>query len=100
MEETWKSIPSYEGLYQVSSLGNVKSLKFGKERILTNTIRSDGYSVAGLSKNGIEKKIKTHQLVAMAFLEHKPNGYTLVVDHINGNPSDNRLENLRILITA
>ena len=96
-KEVWKSIPNYEGLYEVSSLGRVKSLKFNKERILKNTIRSDGYSVVGLFKYRIKKDKKVHQLVAMAFLWHQPDGYKLVVDHINGDKYNNRVDNLQLI---
>lgn len=96
-KEVWKPIPNYEGLYEVSSLGRVKSLKFNKERILKNTIRSDGYLVVGLFKYRIKKDKKVHQLVAMAFLNHTPNGNKLVVDHINGDKYNNTVYNLQLI---
>ena len=96
-EEIFKDIPNYEGLYQVSDLGRVKSLKFNKDRILKNRINSTKYLNVILYKNKICKSFKTHQLVAMAFLEHKPNGYKLIVDHINNIRTDNRVENLQLI---
>ena len=108
MEEIWKDIPNYEGLYQVSNFGNVKSLarivlRQGKypflceEKIRINTLDRGGYYICSLHKNSKRKMYKVHQLVAMAFLNHKPCGFKLVIDHINNIKSDNRLENLQIV---
>ena len=96
-KEIFKDIPGYEGYYQVSTLGNVKSLKYGKERILKDRINSTKYLNVILYKNKICKSFKNHQLVAMAFLNHKPNGYELIVDHINNVRTDNRVENLQLI---
>lgn len=106
MNEIWKDIPGYEGLYQVSNIGRVKSLKrtfySGKnlqtrktyeQNILAPRFYKTGYVYFGLSKDGIVKKLKAHRLVALAFIpnpENKPE-----VDHINTVRSDNRIENLR-----
>jgi hypothetical protein len=108
MEEIWKDIPDYEGLYQVSNLGRIKSLPkqwiSGKGvlrkhngKIMNTGIKPYGYRFAALSKQGNIKRFYVHQLVAICFLGHKPNGYKLVIDHINDNPSDNRVENLQIV---
>ena len=96
MKEIWKDIESYEGLYQVSSLGRVKSLKYNKQRILKTPSDAYGYSVCNLSLNGKQKIFKVHKLVAIAFLNHTPNGHNMVVDHINNLKIDNRLENLQL----
>jgi hypothetical protein len=99
--EIWKPIPNYEGLYEVSNLGSVKSLrndKFKKEKILKQGVNGRGYFHVRLYINGISKTRKTHQLVAESFLNHKPDGtQKLVVDHINDNPKDNRLVNLQVV---
>lgn len=96
-EEIWKDIPNYEGLYQISNLGNVKSFKWGKEKILKPYPDTYGYMQIDLRKSSIRKSITVHKLVAIVFLNHKPCGYKLVVDHINDNPKDNRVENLHIV---
>ena len=97
MEEIFKDIPGYEGLYQVSNLGRVKSLKCGKEKLLKNSINFQGYYRVGLSKDRKLFTKKIHQLVAIAFLNHIPCKYKIIVDHINNNPLDNRLENLQLI---
>lgn len=94
--EIWKSIEGYEK-YQVSSLGNVKSFWFDKEKILKPSITGSGYKFVLLSSNGIIKNKMIHQLVAIAFLNHKPCGFELVVDHIDNNRLNNNIENLRIV---
>jgi hypothetical protein len=108
MEEIWKDIPDYEGLYQVSNLGRVKSLtrewvnQIGVKCRRNGTIKklyveNRGYVIVNLWRNSKGKTYFVHQLVAMAFLGHIPNGLKLVVDHINDNPSDNKVENLQIV---
>lgn len=97
MQEIWKDIPSYEGKYQVSNLGRVKSKRFNKEKILKQYIINKRYFAIDLQYKNIKTKYTLHQLVAMAFLDHTPCGFKLVVDHINNNSFDNNLNNLRII---
>ena len=56
-----------------------------------------GYFGVSLCKNCVSKSFTTHQLVAMAFLNHKPDGHKLVIDHIDENKENNIVENLRIV---
>lgn len=107
MTEIWKSISGYEGMYEVSSLGNIRSLdryikymkgkSFRKGRLMNPTINDMGYYTLILAKDGVHKRHKVHHLVADAFLSQKRNGNTLVVDHINSITTDNRACNLQIL---
>jgi hypothetical protein len=107
-KEIWKDIPNWEGMYQVSNIGNVKSLareilKNGrhpficKEKIIKNCINTSGYNYVGLSKNAKTISRTVHQLVAEAFLNHKPCGMKLIIDHLNNCKLDNRVENLQIV---
>lgn len=108
MKEIWKDIPNYEGYYQVSNFGNVKSLprevrhpKGGitklKGKTLALCIGSMGYYIVILRIKGNKKTKRVHQLVAEAFLGHKPCGYTKVVNHIDFNPLNNHVNNLEII---
>jgi len=95
MIEEWKDIPGYEGLYQVSNMGNVKSLNYnhtGKERILKTRLDKDGYIRLNLF-NVKRKTEKVHQLVALTFLAWDKSKYPLI-RHLNHDKTDNRLENL------
>ena len=92
MKEIWKDIKDYEGHYQVSNLSRVKSIKFGKERILKPVTDRHGYLIVGLWKNNKQKIYKVHRLVAEAFL---PNPYNLPqVNHKDENPLNNNVNNL------
>ena len=102
--EEFRDVPGWEGLYQVSNLGNVKSLgndKAKKEKILKQNlvgVISKQYFAVYFCVDGKRKTCRVHQLVAMAFLNHIPNGYIgLVVDHIDNNKLNNNLENLQLI---
>lgn len=95
--EEWRWIVGYEGMYQISNIGRVKSLKFGKEKILKNRLNSVGYLFISLCKDGKQKQILIHQLVAQAFLNHVIDKYTMVVNHIDGNKLNNRIDNLEVV---
>lgn len=94
MKEIWKDIPGYEGLYQVSNMGRVKSLNFnrsGLPRIL-KTKNRQGYPRVILWKSGKRHEVCVHRLVAQAFIpnpENKP-----FVNHKDGNRRNNHVDNL------
>lgn len=100
-DEIWEDIVGYEGLYQVSNFGNVKSLgneKTKKEKILKAGLDGNGYLQVSLQINNIRKTFKVHKLVALCFLNHKPDGTNkIVVDHIDKNKLNNNLINLRLI---
>ena len=105
-EEVWKDIEKYEGLYQVSNIGRVRSLdrlKATRNRhkiiqakikgqLLKPSINGDGYYQVTLSKNDEHLITRIHRLVAQTFIPNKDN--KTQVNHINGNKLDNRVENL------
>lgn len=103
--EEWKDIKGYEGLYQVSNIGRIKSNSRAilrknkrilriKERIIKLQLNKDnGYYYVGLHNEGIMQIKPVHRLVAETFI---PNPTNLpCVDHINGEKTDNRVENLK-----
>lgn len=92
----FKSIPDYPN-YQVSDIGEVKSTISGNEIILKPAKEGNGYLMIVLHKKGKRKSFKIHQLMMIVFKNHVPNGHKMVVDHINGIKTDNRLENLQVI---
>ena len=95
--EIYKDVIGYEGVYQVSNLGNVKSFRYGKERQMKQSKDSSGYLVIGIRLNNVPKIRRVHQLVAESFLNHTRCGYKLVVNHIDFNKTNNKLDNLEIV---
>ena len=100
--EEWKDIPNYEGLYQASNLGRIKSLEridaLGhrlKEKILKPRLIRNGYYQVDLCKNSKVRHYMVHRLVYEAFNGTIPEG--LQVNHINEVKSDNRLSNLNLM---
>lgn len=95
--EVYKDIKGYDGAYQVSNLGNVKSFKRGKEKILKSGVNSVGYLNVTLFKEKKGKSFSVHKLVTMVFLNHIPDGYNIVVDHIDNNKLNNNVINLQLV---
>ena len=102
-KEIWKDVPGYEGIYQVSSYGRIKSLKRvimrkdGKpytqvEKILKPGTNHKGYLGCSFRKNFVAKPVIVHRLVALAFIDN-PNNLPQV-NHKDGNKKNNRVENL------
>lgn len=99
--EIWKDIPEYEGLYQASNMGRIKSLEridaLGhrlKEKILKPQINRRYYKVC-LCKQSIKKAYRVHRLVWEAFNGQIPEGYE--INHLDERPVNNRLENLNLV---
>jgi|LakMenEpi03Aug12_release.lakeMendotaPanAssembly.Ray.scaffolds.fasta_scaffold1107005_1 hypothetical protein len=97
MEEIWKDIPNYEGMYQASNLGNIKSFKLGFAKILKPKVSKSGYLCVVLF-NHKRNYYTIHILIAMTFFNHKPDKtHKLVVDHIDNNKSNNNILNLQLI---
>jgi hypothetical protein len=95
-EELWKDIKDFEGMYMISNLGNVKSLKrkcVKEDKILKPGKDRCGYFFVILNKDGKGQTCKIHRLVGIAFLD--PVDSCKSIDHINRIKTDNRVENLR-----
>lgn len=91
--EKWKDIFGYDGAYQVSDLGRVRSLKFGKTRVLRPGTNMNGYLYVILNKDGKSKNFRIHRIVAQAFIPNDDSSKT-IINHINEIKSDNRVSNL------
>lgn len=101
MNEIWKDIKGYEGLYQVSNLGNVRSvdrivlrngIQVPRKGKILNQIKFGDYLTVHLSKNGIKKHFRIHRLVAEAFLSNPDN--LPIVNHKDYNVFNNNVDNL------
>ena len=95
MTEIWKDIPGYEGLYQVSNLGQVRTLNYRKSRkpkILLCEVDPKGYKRIQLSKGGKGTHYLIHRLVAICFIENPEN--LPIINHKDEDPSNNRIDNL------
>ena len=91
--EQWRDIEGYDGAYQVSDLGRVRSLKFGKVRVLRISKNMKGYLFVNLHRDGKQKNVSVHRLVASAFIEND-NILNDQVNHRNEDKTDNRASNL------
>ena len=99
MNEIWKDIKNYEGFYQISNLGRVKSLprkrnnKFNNEEIILKQFKNtNGYLQVDLWKNNVGKHILVHKLVAQTFINN-PNNYPFI-NHKDENKQNNCVNNL------
>lgn len=106
--EIWKDVVGYEGVYEVSNFGRIKSLSrikhtynggsyLSKEKILEQNINFQGYKRIGVWVNGKTKTLKVHQLVAIAFLNHTACGFKLVINHKDFDRTNNHVDNLEIV---
>ena len=104
-EEIWKPIPEYEGIYEVSNLGNVRSVDryldckiknvnkhLWKGRIISQQKRKDGRLTVALYSHSKRKRMLVHRVVADAFIPN-PNNYPCI-NHKDENPANNKVENL------
>ena len=91
--EQWRDIKGYEGMYQVSDLGRVRSKKYGYWRVLKSGKNPNGYLKIVLFKDGDRKQSYVHRLVADAFIENTDESKT-IINHINECKSDNRVSNI------
>lgn len=95
MQELWKDIKGYEGKYQVSNFGRVKSLNYNntnQEKILVNSLSNKGYYRVSLSLNNKAKQYNIHRLVGEAFI---PNPLNLpFINHKDENRTNNMVDNL------
>lgn len=104
MQEIWKDIKDFEGMYQVSNLGRVRSVdrfdrtgQLHKGVIIVLSDNGRGYKTVRMSKDSKPKKCYVHRLVATAFIENPDNKPE--VHHIDGDKSNNKLENLQWVTT-
>lgn len=105
--EIFKDVIGFEERYAISNYGRLKAKSYlksnhkgkhyTKEKILKIAINKHGYYFQKLHFNDKIKTFKIHQLVAMMFLDHVPNGHNIYVDHIDQNKLNNHVDNLRIV---
>ena len=109
MEEIWRPIKGYEGYYEASNMGNIRSVdriilstanilhtehtQLRKGRLLKQGNGREGYKLVVLQRDGKKKTFYAHRIIAITFIENPEN--KPCIDHINGDHTDNRAENLR-----
>lgn len=95
MKEIWKNIPEYEGFYQASNLGRIRSILRPKTLggILRPILDTGGHLQIGLYKNGKQKRLLIHRLILETFISPCPSG--MECRHLDGNPVNNKLNNLK-----
>ena len=103
MNEEWRPVVGYEGRYEVSNMGRVKSLPNCRRNtpmiMALDVSASHGYVQIHLSKNGKARCHRVHKLVMEAFTDYRSKGYVLYqeIDHIDGDKTNNALSNLRVV---
>jgi hypothetical protein len=100
--EIWKEIQGFEGLYEASTYGRIKSLPkfvlnnrgggYTKEKIKSTQLNHKGYETVSLSKNGIDKRVFVHRLIALTFISNPDNKPQ--INHKDGNKLNNHYDNL------
>lgn len=101
--EVWKDVKDYEGIFQVSNLGRVKSMSrlitykdgrsyTSKEKLMSPVLNGDGYPITHFKVGGEGRSVRVHRLVAQAFIEN-PNNYS-EVNHIDEDKTNNHCDNL------
>jgi hypothetical protein len=98
MMEEFKEVPGYDGMYQISNFGTLKSFKSGELKVIKGCIRKkDGRRLFGLYNGYNTKTVTAAVVIMMAFKSFKPCGNGLVVDHIDNDCTNDRLDNLQII---
>ena len=92
MKEIWKPVAGYEGYYEVSNIGNVRSVWSGKPVPMKTYVNEHGYCVLRLTKNGVSKIRNVHRLMLESFIGKDPD--RPIVNHKDGNKLNNTLDNL------
>ena len=93
--EHWEDVRGYSGIYEVSNKGNIRNSN--TEVVLKQTIDEDRKQCrVGLTKGGKRIAIDVNKIVALAFINHIPEGYRLIIKHIDGNNLNSNIENLQI----
>lgn len=92
-QEQWRDVDGYDGMYQVSDFGRVRSKKYGYWMVLKPSRNTNGYLKVILFKDGDRKQTYVHRLVAQAFIENTDSSKT-IINHIDENKENNRADNL------
>lgn len=98
--ETWKCIKGFEGLYEISTLGNIKIIRKEFVRLVKphlSGVKRRNYPQVTLYKDGNKYTKRVHSLMAITYLNHEYGNRKIVVDHIDNNPLNNKLSNLQII---